>query len=142
MLRRGQGARSWRSLRRAVSAGEHLPAPTWQAFHDATGLRLIDGIGATEMLHIFISAADDDIRPGATGQAVPGYRATILDDGRANRCRRATPGRLAVIGPTGCRYLDDPRQAGVRPGRLEHHRRHLRPGRRTATSATRRAATT
>jgi 2-aminobenzoate-CoA ligase len=97
-------------LRRAVSAGEHLPATTWQAFRDATGLELIDGIGSTEMLHIFISAADDDIRPGATGRPVPGFVATILDENGAP-VPPGTAGRLAVKGPTGCRYLADPRQA-------------------------------
>ena len=97
------------SLRRAVSAGEHLPVSTWHAFKDATGVSLIDGIGSTEMLHIFVSAADDDIRPGSTGRPVPGYRATILGpDG--SELPPGQPGRLAVKGPTGCRYLDDPRQ--------------------------------
>jgi 2-aminobenzoate-CoA ligase len=96
-------------LRRAVSAGEPLPAPVWHAVHEATGLRIIDGIGSTEMLHVFISAADDDIRPGATGRAVPGYRAAVLDDdGRP--VPDGTPGHLAVQGPTGCRYLDGDRQ--------------------------------
>jgi len=97
------------SLATCVSAGEHLPAATWHAWHDATGLKIIDGIGATEMMHIFISASGDDIRPGATGKAVPGYRACVLDES-------GTPlphgtGRLAVKGPTGCRYFDDERQA-------------------------------
>ncbi|MGH3372716.1 MAG: AMP-binding protein, partial [Nocardioidaceae bacterium] len=69
-----------RKLRRAVSAGEHLPESTWQAIHEETGLKLIDGIGSTEMLHIFIGAADDDIRPGSTGRAVPGYVAAILGE--------------------------------------------------------------
>ena len=77
---------------------------------DATGIRIIDGIGATEMLHVFISAADDDIRPGSTGRAVPGYRAAILDADGAP-VADGTPGRLAVIGPTGCRYLFGDRQA-------------------------------
>ena len=99
-----------RSLRRAVSAGEHLPGSTWQAFRHATGVRLIDGIGSTEMLHVFVSAADDDIRAGATGRAVPGYRARIIDDAGAP-VAPGTPGRLAVQGPTGCRYLDDARQS-------------------------------
>ncbi len=97
------------SLREAVSAGEHLPAPTWTAFHEATGVRLINGIGSTEMLHIFIASSGDDIRPGSTGRAVPGFTARVIaPDG--------TPlppgeiGRLAVKGPTGCRYLSDPRQ--------------------------------
>lgn len=99
-----------RGLRVAVSAGEHLPKETWQAVQDATGLRLVNGIGATEMLHVFISASGDDIRPGTTGRAVPGYRATILDED-GNELGAGQVGRLAVIGPTGCRYLDDPRQA-------------------------------
>jgi 2-aminobenzoate-CoA ligase len=97
------------TLRRAVSAGEHLPAATWQAVLDATGIRLIDGIGATEMLHIFISASDDDIRPGSTGRAVPGYVAAVLGDS-GSPMPPGRPGRLAVKGPTGCRYLADPRQ--------------------------------
>jgi 2-aminobenzoate-CoA ligase len=97
-------------LRAAVSAGEHIPQETWQALRDQLGLRVIDGIGATEMLHIFISAADDDIRPGATGKPVPGFRATVLDaDG--NEAGPGVAGRLAVIGPVGCRYLNDERQA-------------------------------
>jgi 2-aminobenzoate-CoA ligase len=98
------------SLRRAVSAGEHLPAATWEAFREATGVALIDGIGSTEMLHVFVSAADDDIRPGATGRAVPGYAAAVLDEA-GNPVPDGVPGRLAVKGPTGCRYLGDPRQA-------------------------------
>lgn len=97
------------SLRICVSAGEHLPASTWHAWRDATGIRIVDGIGATEMMHIFISAAGDDIRPGATGRAVPGFVATVLDE--EGRPMAAGTGRLAVKGPTGCRYFDDPRQA-------------------------------
>ena len=109
MLRAGRPERLG-SLRRAVSAGEHLPASTWHEFLAATGVRLIDGIGSTEMLHVFISAADDDIRAGATGKEIPGYRAAVLDeDGKP--VPPGTPGRLAVKGPTGCRYLADPRQA-------------------------------
>lgn len=98
-----------RPLRLAISAGEHLPAATWQQVHDATGLSLIDGIGSTEMLHVFISAAGKNIRPGTTGKAVPGFRATILDED-GNEAGPNEVGRLAVIGPTGCRYLDDERQ--------------------------------
>jgi 2-aminobenzoate-CoA ligase len=89
-----------------VSAGEALPLATFEAWRQATGIRIIDGIGATEMLHIFISAAGDDIRPGATGRVVPGYEARVVDqDG--NPLPPGTIGRLAVRGPTGCRYLDD-----------------------------------
>ena len=97
------------SLRRCISAGEPLPLATWEAFHEATGLRIIDGIGATEMLHVFISAADDDIRPGSTGKAVPGYQACVLDEA-GQPVPDGQPGRLAVKGPTGCRYLADERQ--------------------------------
>jgi len=97
------------SLRCCVSAGEHLPAATWDGWREATGIRIVDGIGATEMMHIFISASGDDIRPGSTGKPVPGYRATVLDE-RARPITAGT-GRLAVRGPTGCRYFDDDRQA-------------------------------
>jgi len=98
------------SLRTCVSAGEALPAATSDAWHEATGVRIIDGIGSTEMIHIFISASGDDIRPGSTGKAVPGYEARIIDaDG--NPLPPGETGRLAVRGPTGCRYLDDERQA-------------------------------
>jgi 2-aminobenzoate-CoA ligase len=96
-------------LRRCVSAGEHLPRAVWQDFHRATGVRIIDGIGATEMLHIFISATGQRIRPGATGVAVPGYEAAVLgEDGKP--VPDGEPGSLAVKGPTGCRYLADERQ--------------------------------
>src|SRR5215831_3153488 len=105
-----------RGLRRPVSAGEHLPGSTWQAFYDATGVKIIDGIGSTELLHIFISSADDDIRPGSTGRVVPGYEAAILD-GDGQPVPDGQPGRLAVKGPTGCRYLADDRQRSyVRDG--------------------------
>jgi 2-aminobenzoate-CoA ligase len=96
-------------LQRAVSAGEHLPQGVWESFHDATGVKIIDGIGCTELLHIFISAAGDAIRAGSTGVAVPGYEAAILgEDGKP--VPDGTTGRLAVKGPTGCRYLADERQ--------------------------------
>jgi 2-aminobenzoate-CoA ligase len=95
------------SLRKCVSAGETLPVATFDAWRAATGISIIDGIGATEMLHIFISAAETDIRPGSTGRVVPGYSACVLDDA-GNEVPRGTIGRLAVRGPTGCRYLDDP----------------------------------
>jgi 2-aminobenzoate-CoA ligase len=100
-----------RGLRKAVSAGEHIAQDVWEAIRDELGLQVIDGIGATEMLHIFISAAGDDIRAGSTGKPVPGYRAAILgpDD---RPVPPGTEGRLAVIGPVGCRYLDDERQLG------------------------------
>ena len=97
------------SLRRCVSAGEHLPGTVWKEFRAATGRRIIDGIGSTEMLHIFIGSADDEIRPGSTGRAVPGYTARVLDDD-GQPVPDGEPGRLAVQGPTGCRYLSDPRQ--------------------------------
>lgn len=97
------------SLTRTVSAGETLPASTRAAWKGATGLDMIDGIGATEMLHIFISAAGADTRPGATGKPIPGYQARIIDaDGKP--VGPGVIGRLAVKGPTGCRYLDDVRQ--------------------------------
>lgn len=99
-----------RSLRVCVSAGETLPSALFEAFERETGIRLVDGIGSTEMLHIFISAAGDDIRPGATGKVVPGYDATVVDDD-GRELPAGTTGWLAVRGPTGCRYLDDTRQA-------------------------------
>jgi 2-aminobenzoate-CoA ligase len=89
-----------------VSAGEALPLATFEAWERATGIRIIDGIGATEMLHIFISAAGQDIRPGSTGRVVPGYEARVVDDGGAE-VPAGTVGRLAVRGPTGCRYLEN-----------------------------------
>ncbi len=98
------------SLRKCVSAGEALPAATRTLWRDATGIELIDGIGATEMLHIFISADEAHARAGATGIAIPGYRACVLDDD-GNPLPAGQIGRLAVKGPTGCRYLDDARQA-------------------------------
>jgi 2-aminobenzoate-CoA ligase len=97
------------SLRKCVSAGEALPLGTFEAWLSATGIKLMDGIGATEMLHIFISAREDQIRPGATGIPVPGYEAKLIDDEGGDLPRGST-GRLAVRGPTGCRYLADERQ--------------------------------
>ncbi len=97
-------------LRKCVSAGEALPKATWDAWFEATGVRIMDGIGATEMLHIFIAAPEEDIRPGATGKPVPGYEAKVIGpDGR--EVADGTAGRLAVRGPTGCRYLADARQS-------------------------------
>jgi 2-aminobenzoate-CoA ligase len=86
-----------------------LPKGTYEAWLKATGIKLMDGIGATEMLHIFISAVEDEIRPGATGKPVPGYEARIVDD-EGLEVPAGTMGRLAVRGPTGCRYLADERQ--------------------------------
>lgn len=98
------------SLNICVSAGEALPKATFDAWQARTGMKLLDGIGATEMLHIFIGAPREAIRPGSTGIPVPGYEAKIVDaEGRD--VPDGTPGRLAVRGPTGCRYLADPRQA-------------------------------
>jgi 2-aminobenzoate-CoA ligase len=115
ILREGAAAKLT-SLRRAVSAGEHLPESVWHEFRAATGVAIIDGIGSTEMLHIFIAAANGDIRPGATGLPVPGYAARVIGpDGEP--VPDGTPGLLAVVGPTGCRYLADQRQRSyVRDG--------------------------
>lgn len=108
MLRAGKWEQL-RGLRGGVSAGEHLPESVWHEVFEQAGVRIIDGIGSTEMMHVFISAAGGDIRPGSTGRAVPGYRAVILDE-FGEPVPDGTPGRLAVIGPTGCRYLADERQ--------------------------------
>ena len=97
------------SLRQCVAAGEHLPLPTFEAWRDATGIEIINGIGTTEMLHIFISAAGAVIRPGATGKPIPGYQAMVVD-AAMNPLPPGEVGRLAVRGPTGCRYLADERQ--------------------------------
>jgi 2-aminobenzoate-CoA ligase len=98
-----------RSLKKCVSAGEALPDATRQLFRQATGIEIIDGIGATEMSHIFISHTPGRVRRGATGYAIPGYHASVLDaEGRP--CKPGVVGRLAVKGPTGCRYLADERQ--------------------------------
>lgn len=101
----------WRtdSLRASVSAGEALPDATRTLWRDATGVEMLDGIGATEMMHIFIAAAGDEVRPGAIGRAVPGYEVAILGDA-LEPLPTGEVGRLAVRGPTGCRYLNDPRQ--------------------------------
>jgi 2-aminobenzoate-CoA ligase len=97
------------SLQKCVSAGEMLPVSTRTLWREATGIEMIDGIGATEMLHIFISAAGDEVRPGATGKPIRGYRAKVVnEDGET--VAPGQVGRLAVKGPTGCRYLADERQ--------------------------------
>ena len=92
------------SLKKCVSAGETLPAPTWTAWHEATGLDIIDGIGSTEMLHIFISSPRAEMKAGSTGRVVIGYEACVLDDAGKTAAPN-TVGRLAVRGPTGCKYL-------------------------------------
>jgi 2-aminobenzoate-CoA ligase len=94
------------SLRKCVSAGETLPKATFEKWKEATGLEIIDGIGSTEMLHMFISSSGAEIRPGATGKVVPGYEARVIDD-EGNPVPPGTIGHLAVRGPTGCRYLDN-----------------------------------
>ena len=93
------------SLRKCISAGETLPLKVWQDWYDATGLKIIDGIGATEMLHIFISSNENNIKPGATGKAITGYKAKIIDE-EGNEVSRNQSGRLAVLGVTGCKYLN------------------------------------
>ena len=103
---RGQPA----ALRLSVSAGEGLPDATRQLWKSATGLEMLDGIGATEMFHIFISAAPEDVRRGAIGTVVPGYTARVVgEDGQ--ELPHGSVGRIAVIGPTGCKYMGDARQA-------------------------------
>ncbi|MGE0733967.1 MAG: benzoate-CoA ligase family protein [Alphaproteobacteria bacterium] len=94
------------SLKQCVSAGETLPLPVFEAFHKASGIKIIDGLGSTEMIHIFVSAEGDTIRPGATGKAIPGYQACIMDEA-GNILPAPAEGLLAVRGPTGCRYLDN-----------------------------------
>lgn len=98
------------SLRICVSAGEGLPDATRQLWKEATGIEMLDGIGATEMFHIFISSAPADVRRGAIGKVVPGYTARVVDH-VGNEVPPGTLGKLAIIGPTGCRYLNDLRQS-------------------------------
>lgn len=97
------------TLRICVSAGEALPDATRQLWKEATGIELLDGIGATEMFHIFISGSRQDARRGAIGKVVPGYTAQVVD-AQGQEVPRGTIGKLAVVGPTGCKYLDDERQ--------------------------------
>jgi 2-aminobenzoate-CoA ligase len=100
------------SLTKSVSAGEHLPKATFELWEKTTGIRIMDGLGATEMLHIFVSSNGKDIPAGATGRAIPGYEARIVDaDG--NPLPDGTVGKLAVRGPTGCRYMADPERQQV-----------------------------
>ncbi|MET3913507.1 2-aminobenzoate-CoA ligase [Variovorax sp. OAS795] len=98
------------SLRICVSAGEALPDATRQLWKEATGIEMLDGIGGTEVFHIYISAAGDQVRRGAVGKVVPGFTAKVVDD-QGNEVPRGTVGKLALQGPVGCRYLDDPRQS-------------------------------
>jgi 2-aminobenzoate-CoA ligase len=97
------------TLKHAVSAGEALPDATRQLWKQVTGQEITDGIGGTEMIHIYISSGGDKVRAGSIGQVVPGYTAQIVDDDM-QPVPPGTVGRLAVRGPTGCKYLDDPRQ--------------------------------
>ena len=108
MLAMDEGA-DLSSLRCAVSAGETLPAPVFEAWEQKTGKPILDGIGGTEMLHIYISNRFGDAKPGCTGKPLTGYEAKIVDD-EMNEVPRGTPGHLAVRGPVGCRYLADDRQ--------------------------------
>ena len=110
LYRQAAAGNAWHSrLRICVSAGEGLPDATRQLWKDATGIEMLDGIGATEMFHIFISSAGSEVRRGAIGKVVPGYSAKVVDEAGVE-VPRGNLGRLAVIGPTGCKYLDDPRQ--------------------------------
>ena len=103
------GGQGLPSLRKCVSAGETLPKATFDAWFAATGIKLLDGIGSTEMFHIFIASPEDQARGGATGQVVPGYEAKVVDAAGV-QVPNGTAGRLAVRGPTGCKYMSDPRQ--------------------------------
>jgi len=109
MLRAMDEGADLSSLRAAVSAGETLPAPVYDEWREKTGKPMLDGIGATEMLHIFVTNRFDDHRPACTGKPITGYEAKIVDEDGAE-APRGTVGRLAVRGPTGCRYLADDRQ--------------------------------
>lgn len=103
------------TLKKSVSAGEALPLSTRVMWREATGIEMLDGLGATEMLHVFISAAEADVRQGATGKPIPGYKACVMDD-NGNPLPPGQVGRLAVKGPTGCRYLADERQKNYTKG--------------------------
>jgi 2-aminobenzoate-CoA ligase len=104
-----EGKHDLSTLRTGISAGEHLPAATFEAVEETLGIKLMDGIGSTEMLHIFIGSPLDRVRAGFVGEVVPGYTARIVDE-NGSPLGDGEPGRLAIRGPTGCRYLDDERQ--------------------------------
>ncbi|WP_246398346.1 AMP-binding protein [Mycobacterium vicinigordonae] len=108
LIREGK-ASALAGVRRCMSAGEHLPEWVWHKFFEQSGLPIFDGLGSTEMMHVFISATPGSVKPGSTGRVVPGYRAEIVDS-QGCPVGNGIPGRLAVIGPTGCRYLADARQ--------------------------------
>ena len=110
LLQAGKHRDAVASLQKSVAAGEALPDATRQAWKNATGIEMIDGIGGTEVMHIYISAAGDDVRRGAIGKVVPGFDACIVDDAM-QPLPPGQVGKLALKGPTGCRYLADPRQA-------------------------------
>ena len=93
------------SLRKCISAGESLPVIVWEDWYNATGLKIIDGIGATELLHIFIASNEENMKPGATGLPITGYQAKIVDD-NGNEVRIGEAGKLAIKGITGCKYLN------------------------------------
>jgi len=93
------------SLRKCVSAGETLPLQVWHDWYDATGLKIIDGIGSTEILHIFISSNEENMIPGATGLPILGYEAKIIDE-NGNELPINESGKLAIKGITGCKYLN------------------------------------
>lgn len=119
MMRQGPSLKdAVSSLRFAISAGETLPASVFRAWTDLTGVEVLDGLGSTEMLHIFISGRPGRTRPGATGEVVPGYEAIVVDEQTLEPAPDGTPGLLAVKGPTGCRYLQlpDRQQQYVRKG--------------------------
>ena len=103
------GGHDLRSLRVTVSSGEMLPADTRRSWQEATGIEMTECLGSTEMLHAFVACKPGEVRPGATGRVVPGYQACVLDDS-GNPVAPGQIGRLAIRGPTGCRYLDDARQ--------------------------------
>ena len=109
LLQAGHHRESVATLRKSVSAGEALPDATRQLWKSTTGIEMIDGIGGTEVMHIYISAAGADVRRGSIGKVVPGFEAAIVDDAM-NPLPPGEVGRLALRGPTGCRYLADARQ--------------------------------